>query len=267
MRSWSGAAAVAMWGAFAVCGVAYSQDADCDNDGISDADAIAAGAADVNGNGVPDTCECLLDLTGNGEVDGADLAVILSSWGEVSKPLPPADVNRDGLVNGFDLGVLLSSWGPCDAVDAGYEVVGFWNISGDPFSNSNAGAGFVQVAVVDQAMYPDSDIGVPTTTGGVTSFENPVDLLTWTNPLSSNAYRYLAYRWLGAVGDEPDPAWDLSLQVLFFGTWFPADPEADLGTRTFVPVGQSTPVTYRIWRMDEVSLTPGDSTNLPERIF
>jgi len=113
MRNWNGAAVVAIWGALAVCGVAHSQEADCDNDGISDADAIAAGAADVNGNGIPDTCECITDLTGNGEVDGADLAVVLSSWGEVSKPLPPADVNRDGLVNGFDLGVLLSSWGPC----------------------------------------------------------------------------------------------------------------------------------------------------------
>ena len=31
---------------------------DCDGDGVSDGDAIAAGAADVNTNGIPDTCEC-----------------------------------------------------------------------------------------------------------------------------------------------------------------------------------------------------------------
>jgi len=152
--------------------------------------------------------------------------------------------------------------------DTGYEVVGFWNTSGTPFDPLGGnGAGFEQVAVVDQTTYPDSDIGVPTTTGGVTSFENPIDLLTWTNPLSSNAYRYLAYRWLGAVGDEPDPAWDLTLQVSVSGSWFPANPEEDLGTRTFVPVGQSDPVTYRILRLDEISLTPGDSNNLPERIL
>lgn len=150
--------------------------------------------------------------------------------------------------------------------DAGYEVVGFWNTNGDPFSGLGSGGGFTQVAVVDQTAYPDSDIGVPTTTGGVTSFENPVDLLTWTNPLSSNAYRYLAYRWLGAVGDEPDPAWELTYEIFIFGGWGEATPHQDLGLRTFTPVGESTPVTYRLLRMDESQFSSGQQSNLPERI-
>lgn len=152
--------------------------------------------------------------------------------------------------------------------DTGYEVVGFWNTNGDPFSGpGGTGAGFQQVAVVDQTTYPDSDIGVPTTTGGVTSFENPIDLLTWTNPLSSNAYRYLAYRWLGAVGDEPDPAWELTYQIFIFGGWDDAIPDQDLGTQTFTPVGESAPVTYRLFRLDDVTFAPNTQTNLPERIL
>jgi hypothetical protein len=87
--------------------------ADCDSNGISDADEIAAGAADLNANGVPDTCECIADLTGNGEVNGADISIILGFWGKVPEPLPSADINRDGLVDGLDLAVLLGSWGPC----------------------------------------------------------------------------------------------------------------------------------------------------------
>ena len=86
---------------------------DCDADGISDADEIAAGAADLNGNGIPDNCECIADLTGNGEVNGADISVLLGFWGKVPAPLPAADINQDGHVDGLDLAVLLGSWGPC----------------------------------------------------------------------------------------------------------------------------------------------------------
>ena len=86
---------------------------DCDNNGISDADEIAAGAADLNGNGIPDNCECIADLTGNGEVNGADISVLLGFWGKVQAPLPAADINQDGHVDGLDLAVLLGSWGPC----------------------------------------------------------------------------------------------------------------------------------------------------------
>jgi hypothetical protein len=86
---------------------------DCDNNGIPDAVEIAAGAPDVNANGIPDTCECIADLTGNGEVNGADISVLLGFWGKVPALLPVADINGDGLVDGADLAMLLSSWGTC----------------------------------------------------------------------------------------------------------------------------------------------------------
>lgn len=86
---------------------------DCDGNGVSDADEIAAGAADLDGNGVPDSCECLADLTGNGIVNGADISVMLGFWGKVPEPIPGADINRDGQVNGGDLAILLGNWGAC----------------------------------------------------------------------------------------------------------------------------------------------------------
>ena len=48
------------------------------------------------------------DLDGDGVVDGADLGLLLGSWG----PCPgcPADLNGDGVVDGADLGLLLGSW-------------------------------------------------------------------------------------------------------------------------------------------------------------
>ena len=47
------------------------------------------------------------DLTGDGQVNGADLANLLSKWGEGATP---ADLNADGVVNGADLAELLGRW-------------------------------------------------------------------------------------------------------------------------------------------------------------
>lgn len=48
------------------------------------------------------------DLTGDGDVDGADLSILLGSWGPCARCV--ADINGDGIVNGGDLAVLLAAW-------------------------------------------------------------------------------------------------------------------------------------------------------------
>ena len=87
--------------------------ADCDSDGIVDYGQILRGERpDANANGVPDGCECLADLNSDGYIQGADLGLMLSSWGTAPAGTA-ADVNRDGAVDGNDLGLLLAAWGPC----------------------------------------------------------------------------------------------------------------------------------------------------------
>lgn len=54
---------------------------------------------------------CPADLNGNGIVDGADLGILLGSWGPCAGCL--ADFGMDGIVDGADLGILLGSWGAC----------------------------------------------------------------------------------------------------------------------------------------------------------
>ncbi|MED5508415.1 MAG: plastocyanin/azurin family copper-binding protein [Planctomycetota bacterium] len=49
------------------------------------------------------------DINCDGQVNGADLAVLLASWGFCSGDCPP-DFNEDGVVNGVDLAQLLGSW-------------------------------------------------------------------------------------------------------------------------------------------------------------
>jgi len=48
------------------------------------------------------------DLSGDGVVDAADMAVVLNNWGMVTAT---GDVNSDGVVDGTDLAELLNNWG------------------------------------------------------------------------------------------------------------------------------------------------------------
>ncbi len=63
--------------------------------------------------GAPATCGgCEADLNFDGQVDGADLGLLLAAWDTAS---PLADLNGSGKVDGADLGLLLSEWGACNA--------------------------------------------------------------------------------------------------------------------------------------------------------
>jgi hypothetical protein len=76
---------------------------------------IALGGADVAVPGpfafeitLESARPCPSDISGDGVVDGADLGIMLSSWGSAA-----ADLDGDGTTGGSDLGILLSGWGPC----------------------------------------------------------------------------------------------------------------------------------------------------------
>ena len=70
---------------------------------------VSGAWADLGGNSI---CDCTGDLTLDGNVDGSDMGLLLSSWGFCGATCPH-DLNNDGKVNGGDLGLLLSAWGTC----------------------------------------------------------------------------------------------------------------------------------------------------------
>jgi hypothetical protein len=76
-------------------------------------DDIYLGAIVVRGS--PST-RCAGDLDGDGtvggQIDGADLGILLANWGTVTGT-SIADLNNDWIVDGADLGILLANWGPC----------------------------------------------------------------------------------------------------------------------------------------------------------
>ena len=56
--------------------------------------------------------QCPSDVNQDHNVDGLDLAILLSGWG-TNGGSGGADINGDGTVNGADLSILLSGWGMC----------------------------------------------------------------------------------------------------------------------------------------------------------
>jgi hypothetical protein len=52
--------------------------------------------------------QCEADFNGDGQVDGADLGLLLGSWGTAQ-----GDLTGDGVTDGADLGLLLGAWGAC----------------------------------------------------------------------------------------------------------------------------------------------------------
>lgn len=110
------------------CGPLPEPSPECENIGprpnLAAAISAAVPSLDGNCNAVPDACECPADLNGDGEVEAADLAILLGSWGDpgCGGELPcPADLNCDGAVEAADLAILLGSWGPCGGLGGGGE--------------------------------------------------------------------------------------------------------------------------------------------------
>lgn len=66
------------------------------------------GAGTLTVTCIPSAPPCPADLSNDDVVDGADLAVVLGSWGS-----PGADLNGDGTTDGADLAAVLGSWGAC----------------------------------------------------------------------------------------------------------------------------------------------------------
>jgi hypothetical protein len=83
---------------------------DCDDDGVID-----ACEQDANYDQVPDDCQCIADLSGNGTVEVNDLLQLIAAWGDPG-PHPdsvPEDLNGDMVVDVADLLIVIGAWGDC----------------------------------------------------------------------------------------------------------------------------------------------------------
>jgi len=82
--------------------------ADCNGNGIPDEPEIAMGlAADDDGDGVIDACECAADFNGDGVVDTRDVIAFLDAWGTGSGA---ADFDGNGVIDSRDVIAFLNAW-------------------------------------------------------------------------------------------------------------------------------------------------------------
>lgn len=77
---------------------------------------VACGAVATSPSLLSETsgsCGCPGDITGDGAVNGIDLAPLLTAWGTSGQGKFNCDLNDDGIVNGADLTIVLTGWGSC----------------------------------------------------------------------------------------------------------------------------------------------------------
>ncbi|GMU80459.1 MAG: hypothetical protein AMXMBFR47_03300 [Planctomycetota bacterium] len=90
-------------------------DYDCNGNGVGDGADVSSGTSnDVNGDGIPDECQCLGDLDASEEVDLADLAGLLATYGLCEGDpgfAAGGDLTGDGCVGLEDLAALLTEFG------------------------------------------------------------------------------------------------------------------------------------------------------------
>jgi hypothetical protein len=90
---------------------------DCNRNCIDDVQDITDGSsADLNGNNVPDECECMADFDDNGAVDVNDLLILIGAWGDISTPENPlaTDLDGNGVVAVNDLLIAVGEFGSCE---------------------------------------------------------------------------------------------------------------------------------------------------------
>ena len=84
---------------------------DCNSNGVADSDDIADGSSqDVNGNDIPDECECPGDITGEGTIDVEDILLVIAAFGQSGGI---EDLNGNGQVDVADILIVIEGWGSC----------------------------------------------------------------------------------------------------------------------------------------------------------
>lgn len=88
---------------------------DCNGNDVSDRVDIALRvSSDVDGNEIPDECQCLADRDGNLTINVDDLALVLGAFGAIAEEpgfSAAADANRDQVISLSDLAIVLSGFG------------------------------------------------------------------------------------------------------------------------------------------------------------
>jgi formylglycine-generating enzyme required for sulfatase activity len=160
---------------------------------------------------------CAGDMSGDGVVNGNDLAIVLNSWGACpGKGSCAGDISGDGVVNGNDLAIVLNSWGSCPPIVPTWATL----IEAMPnpavvtdvtLRNAIIASGFAwrirdNGTQIEMVLVPGGTFTMGCTASNAyacVSFENPTHSVTITNAFYMGRYEVTQAQWLAKVGSNP----------------------------------------------------------------
>ncbi len=173
----------------------------------------------------PVRAQCPGDLTGNGQVNGADLGLVLAAWSSDGSDQPGSDLNQDGIVNGADLAYVLGAWGPCITTPAWATLIEAFPdpaVVTDPALRAAISATGLAWRVKDSATQIEFVLIPPgsfqmgcsaSQQSGCTSDESPIHTVTLTNAFYMGRYEVTQAQWLARMGSNPSFYQNASTQV------------------------------------------------------
>jgi formylglycine-generating enzyme required for sulfatase activity len=177
--------------------------------------------------GVAEGQSCIADITGDGVVDGTDLAAVLAQWGPCgSTESCLGDVILDAEVDGKDLATVLSAWGVCPV------VVPMWATRIEEYPDpaivhdsvlraSIVATGYAwrvrdTATQIEMVLIPPGTFQMgcsPSNQSGCTSVESPVHTVTLTNAFYMGRYEVTQAQWLASMGSNPSQWQSASVEV------------------------------------------------------
>lgn len=86
---------------------------DCNRNCVPDIVDIQNGySSDIDGDGIPDECDCAADFNNDDVVDVHDFLQIIINWDV--QGVTPEDISQNGVVDVKDLIMVIAAWGLCD---------------------------------------------------------------------------------------------------------------------------------------------------------
>jgi len=173
----------------------------------------------------PAHAQCEGDIDSSGHVDGADLAILLSTWGTTGNGMYHSDLNNDGIVGGTDMTILLSAWGPCAVVPAWAtlieatpdpEVVWDDDLRGAILATGYAWRVKDTATQIEMLLIPPGTFQMGCSASNAYacySDENPVHTVTLTNAFYMGRYEVTQAQWAARMGSNPSYFQSASSQV------------------------------------------------------
>ena len=147
---------------------------------------------------------CIADLFIDGQVNGADLGILLGQWGEMGS----ADLDANGVVNGADLGMMLGAWGQCAVTIPSWATL--VEAQPDPLVVTDAAkrAAITESGlpwrVRDTATQIEMLLIPPGTfLMGDANWASPVHTVTLTNAFYMGRHEVKQWQWVASMGSNP----------------------------------------------------------------